>query len=141
MATYTKTITSNSYIWPKESQISLVCEGRITDQIVDDFGVNVKIREVSKTGFSSYGDASKSYIDTYSKAYMHQWRITDDEVKEGIYKNGQIMFVFKTGDKLKVKNENRIFYNSEWYKITMVEPQVMAGITYLLNALVDKIVT
>lgn len=140
MATYTKTINSNSYIWPAESQISLVCEGRITDQIVDDFGVNVKIREVAKSAFSSYGDATKSYTDTYSKAYMHQWRITDDEVKEGIYKNGQIMFVFKPEDKPKIKPDNLIFYNSEWYKITEVEPQILAGITYLLNALVNKMV-
>ena len=140
MATYTKTINSNSYIWPKESNISLVCEGRITDQIVDDFVVNVKIRDVSKTGFNTYGTATKSNVDTYSKAYLHQWRVTDDEVKEGVYKNGQIMFVFKPEDRAKVKTGNQIFYNYEWYKISQVEPQVLAGITYLINALVDKVI-
>ena len=140
MTTYTKTINSNSYVWPMDSQISLVCDGRITDQIVDDFGVNIKLREISKIGFDTYGGATKTNTDTYTRAYMHQWRITDDEVKEGLYKNGQIMFVFKITDKDKIKTGNQIFYNSEWYKISQVEPQVMAGITYLINALVDKVV-
>jgi len=132
----TKTLNSNYYVWPKESHSSLVCDGRITDQIVDDFGVNVKIRVVNKPSFNHYGDASKSYSDSYSKAYMHQWRITDDEVKEGIYKDGQIMFVFKPEDGTKVKTGNFIFYNYEWYKITSVEPQIFAGTHYLINAIV-----
>jgi len=134
----TKTINSQAYIWPANTGSSLLCEGRITDQIVDDFGVNVKIREISKTAFNQYGDATKAYTDTYSKAYIHQWAITDDEVKEGIYKNGQIMFVFKTTDKAKILTGNHIFFESEWYEIERVEPQMFAGTTYLINALVKK---
>jgi hypothetical protein len=138
VATRTKTLVSQSYIWPADSQNTILCEGHISDQIVDDFGVNIKIRVVAKSGYNTYGDATKSYIDTYSKAYIHQWSITDDEVKEGIYKNGQIMFVFKAADKAKILPGNQIFFESEWYQITRVEFQRLAGVTYLINAIVQK---
>jgi len=141
MATQSKTINSSTYIWPSDSHLSLICDGRLTDQIVDDFGEYVKIRQISKSGYNIYGDATEIATDTYSKAYIHQWRITDDEVKEGIYKNGQIMFVFKASDKDKIKTANQIFYHSEWYTITEVEPQIFSGTTYLINAVVKKTVT
>jgi len=126
------------YIWPKETQISLVCDGRITDQIVDDFGVNVKIRVVHKNSFNKYGDATKTYTDTHTKSYLHKWQQTDDEVKEGIYLNGEIMFVFKLSDDSKVKVGNLIFYSYEWYKITYASYQILGGIRYLINARIEK---
>jgi hypothetical protein len=134
----TKTINSISYIWPAETNSSLLCDGRITDQIVDDFGVNVKIRVVSKDSYNIYGDATKTYTDTYSKAYIHQWTASDDEVKQGIFKDGQIMFVFKVSDEDKIKTQNLIFYDREWYKITNVQPQMFSGKKYLINAIVKK---
>jgi len=137
MATYTKTITSSSYVWPVSSFSSAICEGRITDQIVDDFGVNVKIRAVTTTSYNDYGDPTESYTDTYSKAYIHRWTATDDEVKEGIFKNGQIMFVFKNSDEAKIKPGNKIFYKNNWYRITQTLPQVMAEVTYLIDAIVE----
>jgi len=133
-----KTINSNSYIWPSDNHLSLICDGRITDQIVDDFGVNVKIRQIFTSSHNIYGDATQTTSDTYSMAYIHQWKSTDDEVKEGIYKNGQIMFVFKPTDSVKIKTGNKIFYQSEWYKITDVEPQIFSGTIYLINAVVKK---
>ena len=132
----TKTINSEAYIWPKKEFTTLVCDGTIADQIVDDFGVNVKIRVATTTSFNIYGDATESYSDTYSKAYIHRWSATDDEVKEGIFKNGEIMFVFKNTDTAKIITGNLIFYASNWYKILDVQPQVVAGTTYLINAIV-----
>jgi hypothetical protein len=134
-----KTISSESYIWPAESNLSLICDARITDQLVDDFGVNVKVRVVTKESTNIYGDADKTYADTYTKAYIHQWTATDDEVKQGIYKNGEIMFVFKPEDEPKIKTGNQIFYNQEWYKITYASINMFSGIKYLINATVRKL--
>lgn len=131
------TIESDSYIWPKDSSTGIICDGRISDQIVDDFGVNVKIRVVTTTGYNTYGDPTEENTDTYSKAYVHRWTTSDDEVKEGIFKNGQIMFVFKNTDEAKIKTGNFIFYASKWYRITEVQPQMMAEIVYLINAIVE----
>jgi len=138
MSTETKTINSEYYIWPIETHSSLICDGRITDQIIDDFGVNVKVRVVTKSSHNIYGDATKAYSDTYSKAYMHLWTANDDEVKQGIFKNGEIMFVFKPADEVKIKTGNLIFYGREWYKITSIQPQIFSGTLYLINAIVRK---
>ena len=138
MTTYTKTIESAAYIWPASTFSTLVCEGEITDQIVDDFGVNVKIRVVTTTGYNNYGDPTQTNTDTYSQAYIHRWTATDDEVKEGIFQNGQIQFVFKNSDEAKIKVGNRIFYKNEWYRIKEVRPQVLAETTYLIDAIVEK---
>lgn len=133
-----KTISSDAYVWPAETGSSIICDGRITDQIVDDFGTNVKIREVNQDNYNPYGDATKKYSDSYTKAYIHQWSSTDDEVKEGVYKNGQIMFVFKLISDSLLKTGNFIFYASEWYQIRRVEYQMLAGVKYLINATVAK---
>lgn len=136
----TVTLNSEAWIWPKESGSTLLCDGSLTDNIVDEFGINIKIRQVFKSGTNIYGDATETYSDTMSRAYLHRWMQTDDEVKEGIYKNGQITFVFKNTDKKLIKPDNLIFYASEWYRIMEVYPQIMAGITYLINAQVDKVI-
>jgi len=138
MVTRTKTIESAAYIWPADTSQSIVCEGLITNQIVDDFGANVKIRVVTTTGYTDYGDKTEEYTDTYSKGYIRRLTASDDEVKEGIYQNGQILFVFKNTDITRIKTGNRIFYANEWYKITEVMPQVMGGTTYLIDATVEK---
>ena len=136
----TTTIDSIYYIWPKESGSSLLCDGSLTDNIVDEFGINIKIRQIFKSGTNIYGDATESHSDTMSRAYLHRWMQTDDEVKEGLYKNGQLTFVFKNTDKALIKPDNMIFFDSEWYRIMEVFPQIMAGTTYLINAQVDKVV-
>jgi hypothetical protein len=131
-----KTIPSDASIWPQDNSKTMVCDGRIASQIVEDFGVNVKLREVTKTGFNEYGDPVESYTDIFIKAYIHQWTMNDDAVKEGLYKDGEIMFVFRKEDEAKVLPGNRLFYQSLWYKVVRVQPQMMSGRAYLVNATV-----
>jgi len=133
----TETLTSDAYIWPKDTSQTMVCDGRITDQIVDDFGVNVKLRVVNKPSFNRYGDATKTYTDTFTKAYIHTWQITDDEVKEGIYANGEIAFIFKLADDSKIKTGNYIFFENEWYRITRINYQRLGSVKYLISASVE----
>ena len=137
--TETKTLGSDSYIWPADSKISTICDGQIVNQIVDDFGVSVKISVVSKDSFNEYGDATVSETFSYSKAYIHQWTARDDEVKEGIYKAGELMFVFKSSDSAKLVPGNRVFYSNEWYEILSVDKNPLAGTTYLINVKVSKL--
>ena len=140
MTTYTKTIASNAYIWAEESGITTLCDRRITDQIVDDFGCNVKIRVVTFSSFNKYGDKTVTNTDTYSRAYVQTMSSTDDEVLQGIYKNGEIIFKFKSTDESKILTGNKIFYNNEWYEIKSVTKHQFAGTTYIIDATVEKVV-
>ena len=138
MTTNTETQTSEGYIAPSNSFSTILCGGEIVTQIVDDFGANVKLRQRTTTTYNEYGDPTETTSDSWTKAYIHQWTATDDEVKEGIYKNGQIMFVFKGTDESKIKTGNFVWYNNEWYRITSIQTQMMAGRKYLINATVEK---
>jgi len=135
MVTRTSTQTSDAYIWPtNNTYTTLICDGAIITQIIDDFGVDVRIREVTDTAYNAYGDATESTSDTFTKAYLHQWTADDMEVKEGIYKSGDLMFVFKLADDAKVKVGNRIEFEGLWYQIQSVSYQMLAGKKYLINA-------
>lgn len=135
MATRTSTQTSNAYIWPaNNTYTNLICDGAIITQIVDDFGVDVRLRVVTETAYNEYGDATETTSDSFTKAYLHQWTASDDEVKEGIFKSGDLMFVFKLADEAKIIPGTRVEFQSKWYAIDTVNYQMLAGKKYLINA-------
>jgi hypothetical protein len=135
MTTRTGTQTSDAYIWPaNNSYTSLICDGAIITQVVDDFGVDVRLRVVTETAYNTYGDATESTTDSFTKAYLHQWTSSDDEVKEGIFKSGDLMFVFKLADDAKIVPGTRVEFQGKWYAIDTVSYQMLAGKKYLINA-------
>jgi hypothetical protein len=134
----TKSIPSNASIWPAESNSSLICDGDMVNQIVDEFGVNVKIRQVLKPRTNEYGDAYLQFSDFFTKAYAQQWTADDDQVKSGLYKNGEITFIFKNTDESRVKPDYRVFFRSAWYRIMSITPYIATGIIYQIEARVEK---
>jgi hypothetical protein len=133
------TIPSNTSIWPAETNSSLICNGDMVNQIVDEFGVNVKVRQVLKPSTNEYGDAYLQFTDYMTKAYVQQWTANDEQVKSGLYKNGEITFLFKNTDEVRVKTDNRIFFRSEWYRILGITPYISSGIIYQIEARVEKL--
>jgi len=138
----TKTITSDAQIFPADPNKSTLCDGRIVDQIVEDFGVYVRIRVYGTTTYNHYGDsnadADGDYTESNILAYITQWTKDDEEVAEGMYENGEITFLFKIANETKVIPGNLIFFESEWYKIISVMPRRMGSTTYQLEARVEK---
>lgn len=140
MTTKNKSLTSSYYIWPADTRSTILCEGSLTDNIVDEFGVQVKCRRVTGHTTNRYGDTTKSVVEAYKKAYLHRWTATDDEVKEGIYKNGEMMFVFKTTDKVWADTGNYLFYENQWFKVRDVTYQGFSGTKYLINSHVEVVI-
>lgn len=134
-----KNISSNASIWPAESNSSLICDGDMVTQIVDEFGVNIKIRQVLKPRTNEYGDAYIQFNDFFTRAYVQQWTADDDQVKSGLYKNGELTFLFKNSDQFRLKPDYRIFFRSEWYRILSITPYIVTGIIYQIEARVAKI--
>ena len=133
-----KILTSNYEIWPLDGASTLVCDGQIVSQIVDEFGVAVRLKKVFKPSFNEYGDANKTYTYKYSKAYVQTFRFDDNEVLEGIFKNGEVLFTFKLEDEDWVKTGNRIIYDRQEWLITEVSYQIISGIKYLIQARVEN---
>jgi len=62
----------------------------------------------------------------------------DEEVKEGVFKAGDIIFHFKPTYKSYVQNQNRIIWNNNVYEIDNTIEHVVGDRTYLIEARVKK---
>jgi len=130
-------IFSDAYIeYPKET---IICDGEIIDEILEEFGTDVWVRVVTKTFPNEYGDATESHIDYKKKAMVVSYTARDDEVREGIFKSGEIVFTFPISDESYIKPGNRIKYGPDWYEIREVVKQPMQDVLYHLQARVQKI--
>ena len=105
---------------------------------INSFGESVTVRVVTKDSYSKWGDATESTSDTTSvKCFMNVMTQDDQEVKEGIFKAGDIRFWFK-GDQT-INRGDRIYWNSAWYQVDEIIPLVLAGTTLTKEAMVSKV--
>jgi hypothetical protein len=117
-----ETINSDSEI-ATPSKSSIICDGQIVSNIIDDFGVEIVIREVSSSSSSqdAYDDQTESYSDHRTKGVINTYTESDDEVKEGIFKKGQVAIFLKVSDSEYAIPGNRIWVNSKWWEIASVD--------------------
>ena len=118
---------------------SELCDGSIVDDIFDDFGTNVLLRDITKTFNDEYGDAVETYKDYTIPAVITSYTSTDEDVKEGIFKAGEMIFSFPREYEIRIKTGNKIKYGSFWYEIKDVIQQPTLGVLYYLQARVQKI--
>jgi len=134
-----KSLQSNAFIQYKKQTI--VCDGEIMDDIVEEFGTEITVRVVSKTfdPDDDYGNATETYNDYTRYAMVMSYTASDDEVKEGVFQAGEVLFVFRISDEGYVKPGNRIMYAGQWYEIKEIVKQPMMDVLYYLQARVQKI--
>lgn len=130
-------LPSDAFI--REPSGSIICDGFAVDDIVDEFGANVVVRVVSKSFVDEYGDAQETYQDYQRKVMVQSFTVYDEEVKEGIFKAGEIAFTFKKEDEGLVSPGNRVKYGLDWYEIRRIERQPLVDVLYYLVVRVQKI--
>jgi len=113
-------------------------ESNFINQEINNLGESVTVRIVTKDSFSKWGDKTESTSDTTSiKCFLNFMSQDDDEVKEGIFKVGDIRFWFK-GDQT-INRGDRIQYDSKWYEVDNVLPLIIAGTTLAKDVRVQKV--
>ena len=118
--------------------MSCLIEQNFIAQEMNSLGESVTVRVVTKASFNRRGDATETTSDTASiKCFMNFMSQEDEEVKEGIFKVGDIRFWFK-GDQT-ISRGDRIQYSSEWYKVDNILPLIIAGTTLAKDVRVSKI--
>lgn len=134
-----RSLNSDAVIRAKRQTI--LCDGEVMDEIVDEFGADVVIRVVTKTAASddNYSTPVESYVDYSKVALIQNYTSSDDEVKEGIFKSGEIVFGFGIQDESLIVPGNRILYAGSWYEIQEIQKQPMMDVNYFLQARVRKI--
>jgi hypothetical protein len=123
----------------EQPKSSILCDGGIINNIVDEFGVNVVLRQVTKTFSDEYGDANESYSDQRVVAMMNKYSANDEEVKEGIFQHGEVTFTFKNDMLPYLQPGARILFDNQWYEIRSFDKQSAGQITYMVEVRVQKI--
>jgi hypothetical protein len=132
-----QSISSTSYF--KEPESSIICDGSAVDNIVDEFGTDVTVRVVSRAFSDEYGDATETYTDTQVRALVQSYTARDQEVREGQFLAGEMVFTFKKEDEAKIVPTNRVMYAGTWYEIREVIKNHLVQTLYYLEAGVQKI--
>ena len=118
--------------------MSIICEGQIIRNLIDEFGSTVIVQEVSRSNSNKYGDMTETITNrTGLKAFVQTLSANDEEVREGVFKTGDVIFHFKPGLGY-IKNQNRIIWNSNVYEIDNTIDIVVGDTTYVIEARVKK---
>lgn len=118
--------------------MSPLYDSQLIDKEINELGETVTVRSVSST-YNERGDPTETTSDTEDvKAMINIMTQTDDLVKEGILRAGEIVFFFDS-DESNVSRGNRIQYNSVWYEITETIQHRIGGSTYVQMARVRKV--
>ena len=118
--------------------MTCLIEANFINKEIDNLGESVTVRVVTKDSYSKWGDATESTSDTASvKCFMNVMTQDDDEVKEGIFKAGDIRFWFKGNQT--ISRGDRIQYNSNWYEVENILPIVLGGTTLINDVRVLKV--
>lgn len=113
-------------------------DARSITKEIEYYGDTVTVRVVNKDSFSKWGDVTESTSDTSNvKCMINIMSETDKEVKEGIFKSGDIRFWFASSQS--IKRGDRIQYNSNWYEVNNVVSHSVASTTLIKEVRVEKV--
>ena len=106
---------------------------------IDDFGESITLRTVSIAfDTTSYRDPTETTSDSTITAFPQILTTSDDLVKEGIFRAGDIIFWIK-GDQTSVTTGNRIVFNSIVYEINDLIEHYIGGTTYVIEVRTKKV--
>jgi len=123
----------------EDERSSIICDGNEIEEIINEFGTTVVVRVVSKSFSDEYGDAVENYDDHRLIVMVMSYTASDDEVKEGVFKAGEVLFSFRKEDESYAVPGNRVLYAGVWYEIRSIERQPLVDVLYYLTARVQKI--
>jgi hypothetical protein len=116
-----------------------IMDAQIIRNLIDEFGATVIVQEVDKSSSNKYGDMTEVVTNKLGlKAFVQIITAADEEVREGIFKSGDVIFHFKPNDKTYMQNGNRIIWNNNVYEINDTIEHVVGDETLLMEARVRK---
>ena len=123
-----------------EEETSIICDGSDFDEIINEFASPITIRVVSKSfdQNDAYATPQETYVDYSKQAMVQRYTASDNEVREGVFKSGQVVMSFKMTDEALVVTGNRVKYLGDWYEISEVIKQPLVDVLYYLQATVKK---
>jgi len=101
--------------------------------IIEQVGCDVTLRQITRT-FNDYGDATESNSDSTITAWIVPARSFDQDLKSGILQEKDCVGFFKASDTAKIKDGNKVQYNSVWYGMKNVTPILISSSIHHIEA-------
>jgi len=119
---------------------SILCNGSLLNNIIDDFGQQVVIRVVTQNSDpnDAYNNEAPTTTDYRTIAFANLYTQTDDEVKEGIFEGGTVILNFKNTDDEYIQTGNLVWYDGKWFEISSVIRHPAREMNFLIQATVRR---
>ncbi len=117
---------------------SILCDGTIVDEIVEEFGTTLVIKEVAKSFDTEYGDATETYTDYSKKVLIQSWSADSQEVREGMFQAGTLTVTFMNTDLFLAKLGNKVIYLGDTYAIDRITKQPLVDVNYYVYCILKK---
>ena len=101
--------------------------------IIEDVGCDVTVREITRT-FNDYGDATDTNSDSTITAWIVPATNFDQDLQSGSLQQKDAIGFFKATDTAKIKDGNKIQYNSQWYEMKNVIPILISSSIHHIEA-------
>ena len=120
--------------------MSITCDGQLFTNNVDEFGETVAIKTVSKAFNNRWGDSTNTDT-TYEGKKAIVWTITADDKynTEGIFHEGDVLFLFDNSNEALAIIGSLVRYNAKWYRITETKPTTIGSTTYVIECTTKRI--
>lgn len=101
--------------------------------IISQVGTDVTVREITRT-YNDYGDVTESNSDSTITAWIVPARSFDQDMKSGSLKEMDAIGFFKATDTAKIKDGNKVQYNSQWYEMKNVTTILISSSVHHIEA-------
>jgi hypothetical protein len=134
-----KTITSDLTIF-QAPRSSILCDGSLLNNVIDEFGIDVVIRRTTKTedATEAYDNFVETTTDYRTVAFINVYSEDDDEVKEGIFQGGQVILNFKNTDEAWVKPGYDVWVDNKWWQIDRINVNYSGTARFFIQATLNR---
>lgn len=101
--------------------------------IISDVGCDVTVREITRT-YNEYGDATETNSDSTITAWIVPARNFDQDLQSGSLEEKDAIGFFKATDTAKIKDGNKILYDSNWYELKNVTTILISNSIHHIEA-------
>lgn len=114
---------------------TILCDGSIIDDIIDEFGTLITLIDVSTThDVDEYHEPIEAETEYVITALIETVTSDEDRVREGLFQTGDLYVHFKSTEQDNVEIGNYVIYANDKYKIVGVDKGQSSDVVYIKGA-------
>lgn len=132
-------VSINSLSYIDEKGDSILCDGSIQDEIVDEFGSTVYVGVITQSVDENdpFREITENIVWHRTKALVLEYSAEDDREEDGIIRTGGTTFSFKNSDESLISVNNKIKYAGDTYDINKIIKHPAVDTLYYLEVIAE----